>query len=59
VIGTDGAERIAMMAALETEARKLAGWWGVRNHAAGIFGLPVSIIAVVVVSFATGRRHRA
>ena len=43
----------AAEAALSTEAQKHARWFGVSNISAGIFGLPVGFLVMIVVSYLT------
>ncbi len=59
IVGTDGAAREAMIAALDVKAQALAGWWGLRNLAAGILGLPLAATVTVVVSLLTPPRRGA
>jgi cation/acetate symporter len=43
----------AAEAALSTEAQKHARWFGISNISAGIFGLPVGFVVMIVVSYLT------
>jgi cation/acetate symporter len=56
VQSAEPAERGLALAAVEGEARRLAAWWGLRHHGAGILGLPVSLAVTLAVSLATRRR---
>ena len=49
------AERMDAMAALETEARRIANWWGVRSIGAGVLGAGVGSLLLVIVSAVTPR----
>ncbi len=49
----EGPAKDAAWLALDAHAQTIANWWGVRNIAAGLFGLPLGFIAVALVSLAT------
>ncbi len=48
-----GPAKDAAWLALHAHARTIANWWGVKNLSAGVFGLPVGFLAIVLVSLAT------
>ena len=54
-MGAEGATKDAALIALQAHARSVANWWGVKPTAAGLFGLPVSVVATLVVSWVTPR----
>ncbi len=54
-LGAEGATKDAAWIALQSHARSIANWWGVKPSAAGLFGLPVSLVATLVISWMTPR----
>lgn len=55
--GADAARAAARWAALDAHAQTIAGWWGVRNVAAGVFGLPVGFVTIIIVSLLSRPRE--
>jgi cation/acetate symporter len=51
--------KAAAYGALETHARSLASWLGIRAPAAGLIGVPAGLAAGIVVSLLTPRRKAA
>ena len=45
--------RAAAETALSVEAQKHAKWWGVSNISAGLFGIPIGFVVMIVVSYLT------
>lgn len=43
----------AQCAAFDRHAQGMANWWGVRNISAGLFGLPLGFLTIIVVSLMT------
>lgn len=41
--------------ALDRHTQTMANWWGVRSSAAALFGLPVGLVAMILVSVVTPR----
>lgn len=51
----EGPAKAAAWLAFDGHARTVANWWGVKNIAAGLFGIPVGFIAIILVSLVTPR----
>lgn len=49
----EGPAREAAWLALDAHAQTIANWWGVRNIAAGLFGLPAGFVTILLISLAT------
>lgn len=50
-----GAAQDAAWLALDKHAQAIASWWGVRNLSSGLFGVPVGLLTIVVISLLTPR----
>ncbi len=48
-----GDAKVAAFKALDTHAQTIANWWGIRNIASGLIGLPVAFVVTIVVSLLT------
>ncbi len=54
-----GAAKDAAWAALQTQARDNADWWGINGLAAALLALPAGFFALIVVSLITPRQRSA
>ena len=53
--GAEGAQKALAWQALSAQAQSMAGVWGLRPAAAALLGLPVGVVATVLVSLVTRR----
>lgn len=51
----DGAERTAAAVLLDTEARRVANWWGLRSIGSGVLGAGLGTLVLLLVSAVTPR----
>lgn len=51
----DGATRATAWQAVVEHARGMASWWSIKPQAAALFGLPVSVVTILLVSLVTRR----